>query len=82
MRYVGQTSNFDSYYDGNSSQTYLGNDVVYKLRTEAVVYHSASIAREFDTVSIRAGVSNIFDEHPPAVTTISGEYNTVGTFLL
>ena len=79
MRYVGQTSNFDSYYDGNSSQTYLGNDVVYKLRTEAVVYHSASIAREFDTVNIRAGVSNIFDEHPPAVTTISGEYSTVGT---
>lgn len=79
MRYVGQTSNFDSYFVGNSRTTYLGQPVEYKLRTEPVVYHNVSLAREWNDFNIRAGVSNLFDEHPPAVTTISGEYDTIGT---
>ena len=81
MRYVGQTSNHDEYFESNARTRYLGEDVVYKLRTEAVVYHSVSLARELADygVNIRGGVSNLFDEQPPAVTTISGQYSTVGT---
>ena len=43
-----------------------------------MVYHNVSLQRTFGDWSARAGVSNLFDEHPPAVTGISGEYNTVG----
>ncbi|WP_203290991.1 TonB-dependent receptor plug domain-containing protein [Maricaulis parjimensis] len=76
MRYVDRTSNRDSY--GNAAQLYVGENVNYKLWTESVVYHNVSVQREFGAWSARFGVSNLFDEHPPAVTGISGEYSTVG----
>ncbi|MAK64191.1 MAG: hypothetical protein CMF75_05515 [Maricaulis sp.] len=76
MRYVDRTSNVESY--GNAAQLYGTQNVNYKLWTESVVYHNVSLQRTFGDWSARAGVSNLFDEHPPAVTGISGEYNTVG----
>lgn len=76
MRYVDSTSNVESY--GNAAQLYVNQNVNYKLWTESVVYHNVSLQRTFGDWSARAGVSNLFDEHPPAVTGISGEYNTVG----
>ena len=77
MRYVGPTSNRESY--GNALQTYVGQEVNYKLWTETTVYHNVSVQRTMGDWSARIGVSNLFDEHPPAVTGLSGEYNTVGT---
>lgn len=76
MRYVGPTSNRESY--GNAAQTYVGQPVNYKLWTETTIYHNVSLQRTFGDWSARVGVSNVFDEHPPSVTAISGEYNTVG----
>lgn len=78
--FVGPTSNIES-YGGSTLGTYFGTPVFYKLETETTVYHSASISRELPHgIDVRFGVSNLFDEHPPAVTTLNlGEYNTVGT---
>lgn len=77
--FIGSTSNVESY--GGTTGTYFGTPVFFKLETEATTYHNMSISRELPHgVDVRVGVSNIFDEHPPAVTTLGlGEYNTVGT---
>ncbi|MGE6698600.1 TonB-dependent receptor domain-containing protein [Hyphomonas sp. NPDC076900] len=79
MDFIGETSNVASY--GGNTGTYFGVPVVYKLETEQTTYHNASIGRELPyDIDVRVGVANIFDEHPPAVTTLGlGEYNTVGT---
>jgi iron complex outermembrane receptor protein len=77
--FIGKTSNIDSY--GGNTGTYFGTPVTFKLKTEDTIYHNVSLSRElpFD-ITVRAGVSNVFDEAPPAVTTLNlGEYNTVGT---
>jgi len=77
--FIGKTSNIDSF--GGNTGTYLGTPVTFKLKTEDTTYHNVSLSRElaFD-ITVRAGVSNVFDEQPPAVTTLNlGEYNTVGT---
>jgi len=37
------------------------------------------VSRELgEHFAVRLGVSNIFDEHPPAVTSGTGEYNRMG----
>jgi iron complex outermembrane receptor protein len=79
MNYVDVTSNIDS--NGGNTGTIFGEPVVFKLKTEPVTYHSASIGRELpNDFTVRVGVSNVFDEHPPSVTTLNlGEYSTVGT---
>ena len=51
------------------------------LKTEEVIYHSASVTREFEDwgLQVRLGVSNVFDEEPPRVTTLNlGEVESVG----
>lgn len=77
--FIGETSNVASY--GGNTGTYYGMPVTFKLETEQTTYHSASLSRELPyDINVRVGVANIFDEHPPAVTTLGlGEYNTVGT---
>ena len=79
MDFVGETSNVKSY--GGTTGTYFGTPVFFKLETEATTYHNVSLSRELPyDIDVRVGVSNLFDEHPPAVTTLGlGEYNTVGT---
>lgn len=79
VNYIGDTSNIDSF--GGNTGTLLGNPVRFKLKTEQVIYHSASLTRELPNgFTVRAGVANVFDEAPPSVTTLNlGEYNTVGT---
>lgn len=77
--FIGKTSNIDSY--GGNTGTYFGTPVTFKLKTEDTIYHNLSLSRELPyDITVRAGVSNVFDEAPPAVTTLNlGEYNTVGT---
>lgn len=77
--FIGKTSNIDSY--GGNTGTYFGTPVTFKLKTEETTYHNVSLSRELPyDITIMAGVSNVFDELPPAVTTLNlGEYNTVGT---
>lgn len=77
--FIGKADNYDSY--GGNTGTVYGNPVTFKLETETTIYHNASISRELPLgVDVRVGVANIFDEAPPAVTTLNlGEFNSVGT---
>lgn len=77
--FIGETSNIESY--GGNTGTYFGDPVTFKLETEQVTYHNVSLSRELPyDMTVRVGVSNVFGEEPPAVTTLNlGEYNTVGT---
>ena len=55
----------------------------YKVHTEFTAYHSISLKRTFDKWSLLVGVANLFDEAPPAVTTLSlGGFNSIGTSAL
>jgi iron complex outermembrane receptor protein len=77
IRYVGDTSNVERY--GNAAQTYMFQPVRYVLSTPEVLYHSVSMAVEpTEGLLVRVGVSNLFDESPPLVTALSGEFATVG----
>jgi iron complex outermembrane recepter protein len=46
--------------------------VYYKQFTEAVAYHNVSVRRKFDTWTLQAGVRNLFDEHPAALSGNAG----------
>ena len=86
VRYVGATSNKDSYAElngGSTTGSYLGTEIRYILETEEVFYHNASLARSFDNgFTVRAGVSNIFDTEPPIVSGLSGEYSSIGNAVI
>lgn len=57
---------------GQYTVTQLGDTVNAKTEAEAVVYHSLSGELVLDTGwTLRAGVNNLFDEHPPALTNIN-----------
>ena len=82
MDFIGKTSNVDSYVIANGDvwPNYLGQPVGLKLNTEQITYHSLSVGREMPNgFEVRLGVRNVFDEHPPAVSTVGSEYDTVGT---
>ncbi len=78
---IDQTSNEDRFLqvNGPNAETFQGDPVEYKLRTEMMIYHNASVSREFgNDWTFRAGVANIFDEAPPAVSGVTGQYSRVG----
>ncbi|KDA02898.1 TonB-dependent receptor domain-containing protein [Hyphomonas oceanitis] len=82
MDFIGATSNLDSYIEDNGDAwpNYLGQPVGLKLKTEQVTYHSVSVGRELPNgFEVRVGVRNVFDEHPPALSAVSSEYDRVGT---
>ena len=55
--------------DGSYSFSQDGVTVFAKRNLEAVIYHNLSAQYETDGGwAMRAGVSNVFDEHPPATT--------------
>jgi len=57
---------------GNLSQLQLGDTVFTKTETESVIYHSVSAQYKADGGwTFRAGINNLFDEHPPALTNIN-----------
>ena len=79
MSFIGSGSNHESF--GGNTIDYRDETVRVVLRTDSVEYHSTSVSRRFDDwgLTARLGVSNVFDEEPPRVTTLSlGEVNTVG----
>ncbi len=54
----------------DAERSYFGwPDAQYKIFGEAVFYHDASILYRQPTWSVLAGVSNVFDEHPPTIST-------------
>ena len=78
MNFVGSTSN-EKRFGGNTA-TYRGEEVRVVLKTDDVIYHNFSVAYDFDFgLRARVGVSNVFDENPPRLTTLNlGEVSTVG----
>lgn len=67
--YIGPTSNRKRFARNNSNPTLYGVPVTYKNNTEAVFYHGISAEYVLDSGwEFRAGVNNLFDEHPPAVS--------------
>ncbi|MDO1558632.1 TonB-dependent receptor [Brevundimonas sp. 2R-24] len=48
------------------------NYVVNKMHNEFTATHTFSVRRNFGDWSVQAGVNNVFDEHPPAVSPYAG----------
>ena len=74
---VGKASDAETEVDHNTANT-----LFYKIHTEFTAYHNVSLRRKFEGWSITGGVSNLFNETPPAVTLGQGNYSTVGTSVL
>lgn len=74
VRYVDATSNVDPYVEQNGTNwTFLYQPANFVLSTPPMFYHTASISYEFPWgVQGRVGVSNIFDEKPPVVSSNAG----------
>jgi iron complex outermembrane receptor protein len=78
-QFIGSSSN-ERHFGGNIA-TYRNEDVRVVLKTDTVLYHSASVGREFKNwgLTARLGAANVFDEAPPQVTILNlGELDTVG----
>ena len=64
----------------DASPTLYGVPVTYKTDAEFTAYHAASATYRNNDWVLRAGVTNLFDEHPPALSpTVS---NSAGTSLV
>jgi len=71
---IGKSSEAEDIGDGGGA---------YKVHNEFTAYHSLSLRKKMDDWTFLGGVANLFDEAPPAVTTLAlGQYNTVGTSIL
>jgi len=85
IQFIGSSSSRDRYRELNGKNTgaYQGVEYDVILETDMVHYHTASVTREFEDMGLTMllGVSNVFDEEPPKLSTIgatSGENITVG----
>jgi iron complex outermembrane receptor protein len=79
--YVGKASNVQE-LTGGSTFTYSGlTDTRRKVTTEATFYHGASVRYQGDDFSLTAGIDNMFNEDPPAVSFNAG-VNRLGTSAL
>jgi iron complex outermembrane receptor protein len=70
---IGKASDAETEPTQNTAGT-----TFYKVHTEFTAYHNVSLQKKFDGFTILGGVSNVFNETPPAVTLGQGEYSTVG----
>ncbi len=52
----------------DAQTTYFGRDAVQIIDTEATWYHGTSVRWEGDLTTITAGISNLFDEDPPIIS--------------
>lgn len=81
MNFIGDSSNYVHF--GGNTALYRGETVRVVLDTDMVVYHAASISRDFEDQGLKflVGVSNVFDEEPPQLSTIGAvgtEVSTIG----
>lgn len=80
---IGHQGNYAHY--GSDLVSVLGEPQRVKAHAEFTAFHTLSLQRDVNDWTLQVGVANLFDEHPPAVTTVGGglgEYNTVGTSVL
>ncbi len=77
-RYVQRASNEDLLTSANPG-VYLGRpNTLRKRHAETTIYHTGSIRYQASDWQIIAGVSNVFDEAPPAMSAGGGSFR-VGT---
>ena len=74
---IGKASDAESYATQNTAGT-----TFYKVHTEFTAYHSLSLQKKFDDWTLLAGMANVFNETPPALTLGQGQYSTVGSSVL
>ena len=74
---VGKASDAEDYAD-----TAQSGAVKLKVHTEFTAYHSLSLQKKFDQMTLLLGVANLFDEAPPAVSQNAGNYNMTGYSVL
>ncbi|WP_417467394.1 TonB-dependent receptor plug domain-containing protein [Maricaulis sp.] len=67
MNYIDGTSN--SIYTSNTASYYGQPNAFYDVNIEGTLYHDVSVRWQGDTLSILAGLSNMWDEEPPTVST-------------
>ena len=67
MNYIDGTSN--SIYANNRASYFGQPDAFFDVNLEGTVYHDVSVRWQGDTLSILAGLSNMWDEEPPTVST-------------
>lgn len=82
--WIGNQSSAGEYLESNGSLFTIidGRRVEVKADAEFTGFHSASLAYQFDDWKLIGGVANVFDEKPPAASTIIGEYSTTGNSIL
>lgn len=82
--WIGNQSNMAEFVESNGSPfvTIDGRRVEVKADAEFTGFHSASLGYEFKDWKIIGGVANLFDEKPPAASTVIGEYSTQGNSIL
>ncbi len=85
VQFIGSSSNREHYREvnGKETATYRGQEFNVLVETDMVHYHTASVKRDFEDMGLTVllGVSNVFDEEPPRLTTLgatSGENLTAG----
>jgi outer membrane receptor protein involved in Fe transport len=72
MNFIGKSDSTRERASGNDLFTYRGEQVRVVVKTDKVIYHSASLTRQFDGgLKAIVGISNVFDEEPPRVTTFN-----------
>jgi len=77
VQWIGPSS--DARFVGPAINT--DGTVAYKIRTEPTVYHALSVRRDLASWTATVGVANVFDDHPPALSTVpigGKHYSTVG----
>ena len=76
VNHIGRTSNNMRADRNNPSPTLYGVPAKYKNFTESTTYHGISGEYSLDGGwTFRAGINNLFDEHPPAIS--SGDTGNV-----
>jgi outer membrane receptor protein involved in Fe transport len=70
MNFVGESSSERE--NGGNTSTYRGETVEVVLKTDEVLYHNLSATRDFGKgLKAIVGVTNVLDEEPPRLTTLS-----------
>ena len=81
------SANNSRYYTSNTTPAtayYLfsgTNTIEYKRRAEVTIVHNASVMYKNDNWTLVAGINNLFDEKPPAISTNS-KVNRLGVYPL
>jgi iron complex outermembrane receptor protein len=74
---IGKGSEAEDIGDTNAAKT-----IAYKVHTEFTAYHSLSLRKKMDQLSVLVGVANLFAENPPAVTQGLGQFSNQGKSVL